>query len=236
MDDCLWYHRTIITSFNFQTNFLFLVFGALLLFVCFCLLVCFWFWDRVSLWRPGYPRTHSIDQAGLETHRDIPALSSWNQRCVPPPPGQTRFGLLSVITHKGELPPVWQLSQILLLCSYCMVWFVVLTSVCIAKLELWKSNGIAVQTTRLDGLFLYENHVHHYFFHVCKKHIFFFSHILHPEHSFPSRLYSQSLPASPPLSSRSIPPLFPSENCSPPGISAKHDVSMYNKTRHKPSY
>ena len=30
----------------------------------FCLFVCFW--DRVSLCSPGWPGTHSVDQAGLE--------------------------------------------------------------------------------------------------------------------------------------------------------------------------
>ena len=40
-----------------------------------CLFVCFW--DRVSLCSPGCPRTHSVDQAGLEL-RNSPASSSFN--------------------------------------------------------------------------------------------------------------------------------------------------------------
>ena len=36
---------------------------------------CFFFWDRVSLYRPGCPGTHSVDQAGLEL-RNLPASAS----------------------------------------------------------------------------------------------------------------------------------------------------------------
>jgi hypothetical protein len=43
-------------------------------FVVFCLFVCFLlFRDRVSLYSPGCPRTHSVDQAGL---RNPPASAS----------------------------------------------------------------------------------------------------------------------------------------------------------------
>jgi hypothetical protein len=38
-------------------------------------LFCFVFWDRVSLCSPGCPRTHSVDQAGLEL-RNPPASAS----------------------------------------------------------------------------------------------------------------------------------------------------------------
>jgi hypothetical protein len=47
-------------------------------FFCFfvCLFVCCCFFrDRVSLWRPGCPETHSVDQAGLEL-RNLPASAS----------------------------------------------------------------------------------------------------------------------------------------------------------------
>jgi hypothetical protein len=46
------------------------------LFVCFCcfLFVCL-FWDRVPLYSPGCPGTHSVDQAGLEL-RNPPASAS----------------------------------------------------------------------------------------------------------------------------------------------------------------
>jgi hypothetical protein len=48
------------------------------LFVCFLLcfvLFCCFFRDRVSLCSPGYPGTHSVDQAGLEL-RNPPASAS----------------------------------------------------------------------------------------------------------------------------------------------------------------
>jgi hypothetical protein len=41
---------------------------------CFVLFVCF-FQDRVSLYSSGYPRTHSVHQAGLEL-RNLPASAS----------------------------------------------------------------------------------------------------------------------------------------------------------------
>jgi hypothetical protein len=49
-------------------------------FLVFFLFVWFWFWslvfqDRVSLHNPGCPRTHSVDQAGLEL-RNLPASAS----------------------------------------------------------------------------------------------------------------------------------------------------------------
>jgi hypothetical protein len=46
-------------------------------FVCFVFFVClfFVFRDRVSLCSPGYPGTHSVDQAGLEL-RNPPASAS----------------------------------------------------------------------------------------------------------------------------------------------------------------
>jgi hypothetical protein len=40
-----------------------------------CLLSCFLFQDRVSLYSPGCPRTHFVDQAGLEL-RNRPASAS----------------------------------------------------------------------------------------------------------------------------------------------------------------
>ena len=47
------------------------------LFVCFLFFVLFWFgfWDRVSLYSSGCPRTHFVDQAGLEL-RNPPASAS----------------------------------------------------------------------------------------------------------------------------------------------------------------
>jgi hypothetical protein len=50
-------------------------FCVLFCFVLFCF-VLFCFWDRVSLWSPGCPGAHSVDQAGLEL-RDLPVSASW---------------------------------------------------------------------------------------------------------------------------------------------------------------
>jgi hypothetical protein len=48
-----------------------------LFFCLFCFLfVCLFFRDRVSLYSPGCPRTHSVDQAGLKL-RNPPASASW---------------------------------------------------------------------------------------------------------------------------------------------------------------
>jgi hypothetical protein len=41
----------------------------------FCLFVCLFIPDRVSLYSPGYPGTQSVDQAGLEL-RNLPASAS----------------------------------------------------------------------------------------------------------------------------------------------------------------
>jgi hypothetical protein len=35
-------------------------------FFCFCLFVFLYFWDSISLYSPGCPGTHSVDQTGLE--------------------------------------------------------------------------------------------------------------------------------------------------------------------------
>jgi hypothetical protein len=43
--------------------------------VCLFSLLYFVFPDKVSLHSPGYPGTHSVDQAGLE-FRDLPASAS----------------------------------------------------------------------------------------------------------------------------------------------------------------
>jgi hypothetical protein len=50
--------------------------------------VCFVFRDRVSLYRPGCPGTHSVDQAGLEL-RNLPASASqvWGLKACTTTPG-----------------------------------------------------------------------------------------------------------------------------------------------------
>jgi hypothetical protein len=42
---------------------------------CLGRLFFFFFWDRVSLYSPGCPRTHSVDQAGLQL-RNLPISAS----------------------------------------------------------------------------------------------------------------------------------------------------------------
>lgn len=42
-------------------------------FLGFCLFACLVFGDRASVCRPGCPRTHFVNQAGLGAHRDLPA-------------------------------------------------------------------------------------------------------------------------------------------------------------------
>jgi hypothetical protein len=49
---------------------------VLFCFVLFCFVVCFFdFRDRISLYSPGCPGTHSVDQAGLKL-RNPPASAS----------------------------------------------------------------------------------------------------------------------------------------------------------------
>jgi hypothetical protein len=53
--------------------FYFCFFGVFFVFVfVFCFVFVFVFRDRVSLYSPGCPGTHSVDQAGLEL-RNLPA-------------------------------------------------------------------------------------------------------------------------------------------------------------------
>jgi hypothetical protein len=52
----------------------------LLIFVLFCFVFCFVFFcfvfqDRVSLYSPGCPGTHSVDQAGLELRNLLASAS-----------------------------------------------------------------------------------------------------------------------------------------------------------------
>jgi hypothetical protein len=62
-------------------------------FVLFCfVLFCFVFRDRVSLYSPGCPGTHSVDQAGLEL-RNPPASASrvLGLKACATTPGKTNF-------------------------------------------------------------------------------------------------------------------------------------------------
>ena len=52
-------------TFIYLFKFLAYLFGWLV----FLLLFCFCYWDMVSLCGPGCPRTHSVDQAGLNSQR-----------------------------------------------------------------------------------------------------------------------------------------------------------------------
>jgi hypothetical protein len=45
---------------------------------CFVFVLVSVFWDRVSLYSPGCPGTHFVDQAGLEL-RNLPASAFWVQ-------------------------------------------------------------------------------------------------------------------------------------------------------------
>jgi hypothetical protein len=84
---CGWWNcnpARVTSAINHWANFPVLAFdclGFVCLFVCFSRSSCFWFWflvfrDRVSLYSPGCPGTHSVDQAGLEL-RNPPASVSW---------------------------------------------------------------------------------------------------------------------------------------------------------------
>jgi hypothetical protein len=55
----------------------------------FCLFVCLFVSDVVSLNSPGCPGTYSVDQAGcgLTEIRLPPPPKYWDQRCAPPLPG-----------------------------------------------------------------------------------------------------------------------------------------------------
>jgi hypothetical protein len=67
----------------------------------------FFFWDRVSLYSPGYPGAHFVDQAGLEL-RNPPASASWvlGLKVCTTTPG--RLDPLKTISN-GEMPyrPIW---------------------------------------------------------------------------------------------------------------------------------
>jgi hypothetical protein len=60
-----------------ETNkyFQIILFAFLFFFCCCCFVFVFVFWDRVSLCSPGWPGTHSVDQAGLKL-RNLPASAS----------------------------------------------------------------------------------------------------------------------------------------------------------------
>jgi hypothetical protein len=69
-----------VLAFHLAEKGIFSFFFFFFFFFCFlfclfvCLFVCF-FRDRVSLCSPGYPGTHSVDQAGLKL-RNLPASAS----------------------------------------------------------------------------------------------------------------------------------------------------------------
>jgi hypothetical protein len=59
-----------------------------------CLFVCFVFRDRVSLYSPGHPGTHFVDQAGLELRN-------------PPASASQVLGLKACATTPGSVPGSW---------------------------------------------------------------------------------------------------------------------------------
>jgi hypothetical protein len=67
----------------------------------FVVVVCF-FADRVSLYSPGYPGTHSIDQAGLELRN--------------PPASASRVLGLKACATISALPPSYPPTHILFIC------------------------------------------------------------------------------------------------------------------------
>jgi hypothetical protein len=50
----------------------------------------FFFLDRVSLYSPGCPGAHFVDQAGLELRLPLPP-ECWDQRHAPPCPAPSGF-------------------------------------------------------------------------------------------------------------------------------------------------
>lgn len=60
-----------------------------------------------------------------------------------------------------------------------------------------------------------------------------YTHTLHPDCSFPSTPHSSS--PIPPLSSRPTPPFPFKKQAVLAGLSTKHSLSSYSKTKHKPS-
>jgi hypothetical protein len=74
----LWMVHPFVLATNFVTPFMDILFPILFFcFVLFCLFVCLFlvFPDRISLYSPDCPRTHFVDQAGLEL-RNLPASTS----------------------------------------------------------------------------------------------------------------------------------------------------------------
>ena len=64
------------------------------LFVCFCFVVVVVFRDRVSLYSPGCPGTHFVDQSGLELRN-------------PPASASQVLGLKACSTMPGQLGSIW---------------------------------------------------------------------------------------------------------------------------------
>lgn len=60
----------------------------------------------------------------------------------------------------------------------------------------------------------------------------FFSHIIHPNYSFPS-LHTSQCPPIFPLPQLYSSSIFLQERADLPEISIEHDITGYNKTRHK---
>ena len=95
----------------------------------FCFVLSLVFRDRVSLYSPGCPGTHSVDQAGLEL-RNPPASASraLGLKACPTTPGPWKAQLVKRLVNKHKVllwssEPLWNCPGVEA-CSVCLVgWF-----------------------------------------------------------------------------------------------------------------
>jgi hypothetical protein len=121
-----------------DSSFLFSKFSFFLFFFFCCCCLVGWFFcfvlslvfrDRVSLYSPGCPGTHSVDQAGLEL-RNPPASASraLGLKACPTTPGPWKAQLVKRLVNKHKVllwssEPLWNCPGVEA-CSVCLVgWF-----------------------------------------------------------------------------------------------------------------